>query len=131
MEAVTEPVTTNPLDRSNPPEMYEAVAAIVAYDDEPNKLPVKEPVYADAVTEPVTTSPSEKFKLPVMYDAVSAIVAYEAEPKKLPVKLPVNDPVFTCADDDTSVGLLTSVLKSPPADVGAQLALTAYEELRA
>ena len=33
-DAVTEPVTTNPFDRSNPPEIYEAVAAVVAYEAE-------------------------------------------------------------------------------------------------
>lgn len=53
------------------------------------------------------------------------MVAYEAEPNKLPVKEPVKLPVFTCADDDTSVGLLTNVLKSPPAEPGAHEALTA------
>ena len=61
----------------------------------------------------------------VILVAAEDVVANDAEPKKLPVKEPVKEPVLTCAELETSVGLFTSVLKSPPAEPGAHEALTA------
>jgi hypothetical protein len=69
--------------------------------------------------EPVTVNPFGKSTELLIYDAVAAFNAYDAVPARPPVNEPVNDPVLTCAEDDTSVGLLTSVLKSPPAEPGA------------
>lgn len=111
---------------------YEAVPA-----NPPVKLPVNEPVLICADAEIMTGLLLIAFQSVPAYEAERAYDddidcdAHDDEPTCSPIKEPVNEPVLICAELDTSVGLLTSVLKSPPALPGAHEALMAYDELNA